>query len=474
MNDSRLRKAKDLLLPVSQGAVGLLASIVTLILIERSYGEAGLGIFSFLLSLYVISGFITEFGMAGLVERETAVKSKDRQTVTREAYCALFWAGLFFTVLFVLTAAFNTIHTRVNERLIAYVIIGVTFPLRNLNRLRLAILDGSGRHDRAAMLRLQKHLMFIITVFILISFRVPVSFLVLGFPVSEIGQTRYARKHIRLPQLSSLWRPVAAIPGIIGRGYQYMFTDQALDVVLYIDFFILGLFVSAWDLGVYAEASVLVKMFLLIPLCLKPVYRENYCEQAALACHQDLAVRIWRTSAWIFFVHAVIGLYILIYYPLVINSLFDFHGQAQTSFRLFATLLPGLLYFSAVIVREPVYEAVGRPGAHQRIILFIAILNAVLNAYFIPFAGHYGAAFSTAAAMLVYFFAFDRGLDPVYKIDHMLYIVAGAAIYLVYVLFSYMKPRPAAGFWLIPAILFTMLLLTGFFHPPRLAPAASN
>ena len=465
MNDSRLRKAKDILLPVSQGAVGLLVSIVTLVLIQRSYGEAGLGIFSFLLSLYVISGFITEFGMAGLVERETAAKSKGREIVTREAYCALFWAGMLFSGLFLLTAAFNTTHTQVNERLIAYVIIGITFPQRNLNQLRLALLDGSARHERAATLRLQKHLIFIITVFILVSIRVPVSFLVLGFPVSEIGQTRYARKHIRLPRLSTLWWHFAAVPRTLGQGYQYLFTDQALDVVLYIDFFILGLFVSSWDLGIYAQASVLVKMFLLVPMCLKPIYRERYCEQAARACHEDLATGVRRTSALVFFLHAVAGLYMLTYYPLVINSLFDFHGHWQTSFRLFATLLPGLLYFSAVIVREPVYEAVGRAGALQRIILFIAVLNAALNAYFIPFAGYYGAAFSTAATLLIYFFAFDRGLDAVYKTDRMPYIVAGAAIYLVYILFSHISLVPVVSFWLIPAALLTLMLVAGFFDP---------
>lgn len=474
MNDSRLRKAKEMLLSVSQGAVGLLVSIITLVLIERSYGEAGLGIFSFLLSLYVITGFITEFGMAGLVERETAVGGSNRELVTREAYCALFWVGLLFTGLFILTATFNTAHTQVNERLIAYIIIGITFPLRNLNKLRLALLDGGGRHDRAAMLRLQKHLIFIITVFILVSLRMPVSFLVLGFPVSEIGQMRYARKHIRLPQLSNLWRPFAAVPRTLGRGYQYLFTGEALDVVLYIDFFILGLFVSSWDLGIYAEASVMVKMFLLVPMCLKPIYRENYCEQAALDCHEDLAAGVRRTSAWIFFLHAVAGLYALIYYPLVINSLFDFHGQRQTSFRLFATLLPGLLYFSAIIVREPVYEAVGRPGALQRIIFSIAILNAVLSAYFIPFAGYYGAAFSTAATLLIYFFAFDRGLDPIYKTDRMPYIVAGAAIYLVYIFFSHISLMPAVSFWLIPSALFAMMLVTGFFDPPHPAHTISN
>lgn len=476
MNDTASPKAKEIILSLSQGAVGLCVSIFSLIIIARAYGEKGLGTFSFLLSLYVISSFITEFGMAGLVERETAVNGEKKEIITREAYCALFWWGLLFTVLFVFTAAQNISLTSVNEMALSYLVLAVAFPIRNLNKLRLAILDGRGHHDQAAVLRLQKHLIFIISLGVLVFVHIPPSLLVLGFVISEIGQAKYARKHLRLPQLSNLWRPFRAIPKTLKQGGQYLFTDEALDVVLYMDFFILGLFVSSWELGIYAEASVLVKIFLLIPMCLKPIYREHYCARAARECHEDLAGKVGRTSAWIFFVHALAALYMLIYYPQVINGLFHFHGQPEISFRLFATLLPGLLYFSTIIIREPVYEAVGRSGALQQIILVIAVVNAALNFYFVPFAGHFGAAFSTATALLIYFFVFDRGLDSVYKTDRMSYFVAGAAIYLIYMIFSHVAFKPVISIWLIPVVLFVLLALTGFFttHNPGKEKSFSN
>ena len=115
MNNTQLRKAKEILLSLSQGAVGLFVNIIILIVIERAYNEAGLGIFSYLFSLYVISGFITEFGVAGLVERETAIDNEEKEIIIRDVYCTLFWVGLFFSGLFISTAAFNTYYTRVNE-----------------------------------------------------------------------------------------------------------------------------------------------------------------------------------------------------------------------------------------------------------------------------------------------------------------------------------------------------------------------
>ncbi len=463
MNDPLMQKTKELFMTVSQGAVGLSVSIFVLVIVERAYGETGLGVFSFLLSLYIISGIVAAFGIAGFVERETAVNGENRQSVAPMAMSALFFLGLFFAALFIFTAAFDIAFTRVNEKLAAYIIIAFTLPLRNLNQLRIAILQGNGHHEKAALLQLRRHLTFIATFLILVLVRMPVSCLVLGFLAGEAGQMFLVRKHTRLPAISSLWRHIRTVPWILKQGYPYIIADEALSMVFYMDFLILGIFVSSWDLGVYAEAAVLAKIFLLIPLCLKPVFRKNCCDQAALHSDESLAADARRASAWTFFIHAVIGLYFLIYYPLVIDNLFHFHGKKEISFMLFSMLFPGLLYFSAVIPKEPVYEAVDRAGALQRIVILITALNIILNFYAIPFAGYYGAAFSTAATLLIYFFVFDWYLEPIHKTGRRIYIIAGAAIYLLYRFFHFVDITIGIGFWLIPAALFLVMVLIGFF-----------
>lgn len=449
---------------VSQGAVGLCVNIFVLIMIERRYGETGLGVFSYLLSLYVMAGFIAEFGITSLVEREVAINEKTARTLVQQAFCSLFFLGIFCAAVFILTAAYNVSHTAVNERLIAYIIIALALPVRNFNQLKLAILQGSGRHSHAATLRMQRHLIFIIAVFFMTGAGLPASWLTLGFLASEIGQAIYARKQLKLPAVKTLWHRRGEVFSTLRQGYQYIITDNALDVIFYLDFFILGMFVSSQALGFYAEASVLAKIFLLVPMCIKPILRERYCDQSAECDYSAMSLAMRRASVWIFFTHAALALYVLIYYPIIINKLFHFHGKYDVSFMVFATLLPGLLYFTAVIPREPIYEAMGKPEALQKIILLIALINAVLAGYFIPFAGYYGAAFSTAAAMLSYFFLFDRYLNDIYKTHITTYVAAGAAVYLVYMLFHYIDLSPAASIWLMPAALFVLLVLTGFFQ----------
>lgn len=458
------QRLKAMAMSVSQGAVGLCVNIFVLIMIQRRYGESGLGVFSYLLSLYVMAGFIAEFGITNLVEREVAINEDAARDLVKQAFCSLFFLGLFCAAVFIITAVYGVSHTAVNERLMAYIIIALALPVRNFNQLKLAILQGSGRHDQAATLRMQRHLILIAAVFFMTGAKFPASYLTLGFLASEIGQAIYARKQIKLPAAKTLWRRRREVFSTLRQGYQYIITDNALDVIFYLDFFILGMFVSSAELGLYAEASVLAKIFLLVPLCIKPVLRERYCDQSAECDYATLAFAMRRASAWIFYIHAALALYMLVYYPLVINTLFHFHGKYDVSFTIFATLLPGLLYFTAVIPREPIYEAVGKAFDLQKIIIRIALINAGLSAYFIPFAGNYGAAFATAAAMLCYFFLFDHHLEDIYKTRITTYVSAGAAVYLVYALFHYIDLAPVIGIWLMPAGLFVLLVLTGFFE----------
>ena len=54
------------------------------------------------------------------------------------------YTGLTVAGLCCLSAPYDTSHTAIQEKLAAYFIIGLTIPLRNANRLRLAALSATG------------------------------------------------------------------------------------------------------------------------------------------------------------------------------------------------------------------------------------------------------------------------------------------------------------------------------------------
>ena len=127
--------------------------------------------------------------------------------------------------------------------------------------------------------------------------------------------------------------------------------------MLYLDFLILGLFVSSWDLGVYAEASILARFLLLIPVSIKPIFRRRYNLVVTRQGFQQASHLFHKTTSVMFFLQSLFALYILLYFPDILNLFFHVRGEGLLSFRIFSAIVPGLVFFAAVTSQEPVYEA---------------------------------------------------------------------------------------------------------------------
>lgn len=451
---------------IGESALELAVNLVLMIMVGRYQGEAGLGVFAFLLSVFVFAGCISDFGISRYLEREIAMTRDEegQEAIIGKALYAAFVTSLFCLFFFSAIAVTGGALTRVEEKVAAYMIIGAAVPLRNLNRIRVAILQGNGRYRIAAGLKTWKRLILLGTIYVLLVWHVASSYLVVGYFISELGMMLKARKAIRLPRLRAILKRYRQARAILEKSSRFLFTDDALAVALHTDFFILGIFVFSSDLGVYAEAAIMARIFLLVPVSLKPVFRKQYCVGAARNRPGTTAVSVQASAALIFFVNSVMALYFMLYFEDLAQFLY--HGQSShlTAFLIFAEILPGLLFFSAVVHQEPVYEAAQREDLLQKNRVFIALLNFVLNCFFIPFAGFFGAAFATACTMFVYFIRFAKPLDAMYRVNKIKYVVAGAGVYLVYMLLRNMTVGFAAILFLVPAVLFFMFYLLDMFN----------
>ncbi|UCD80486.1 MAG: lipopolysaccharide biosynthesis protein [Desulfobacterales bacterium] len=462
-----VKKIKTYCLTIGEGAVELIINLAVMVMVERTYDQQGLGVYAYLLSLFFIVGYLSEFGVPRFAEHEIAKHHDNQSTqleILSETYRSLLGLSLIFAVLFFLTAGWNTDHTRIGERAAAYLIIGTTLPLRNLNRLKLAALHGFGHHQAVAKLKMVKRLIFLGAIFILLLIGIPPSFLLIAFLLSEITLMLLSARKYKLPKIKSSWKRILPRRDILSQGYRFLFTDESLDIVLYLDFFILGLFVPSWKLGVYAEASILARFLLIVPVSVKPIFRRQYCMLAARQDLRQASVLFHRTTRLMFFIQSLLTLYILLHFPDILNFFFDTRGEELLSYRIFAVFAPGLIFFAAFTSQEPVYEAGEHLSALKKLVVIVVVVNTVLNIYLVPFAGVFGAAAATMISMLVYFFVFDRFLTESQRIKKAPYLIAGAGVYLLYALMQVFKFNLMIDFFLIPLGLFVMLVVTGFFH----------
>ncbi len=460
-------RLRELSLVVGEGTLGLAANLLAMILVERKYGQQALGVYAYLVSFFHLAAYLAEFGIPRYVERETALHSEQpaRQAeIWEDAIRALFYTGLLVAGLCCLSAPYDTSHTQIQEKLAAYFIIGLTIPFRNANKLRLAALHGLGQHEQVAKLQGRKRLVFLASVFALLSFHTTPSYVIAAFLLAEFYLLLAARKKLKLPSHRTVWRGLDRLRATLREGYLLLFADEALEVVLYIDLLILGIYRPSWDLGVYAETTVLARLFLFIPLSVRPVFRQKYCALIAANAQQQAARLAHRLAAVLFFLHALLALFMLLYYPSTLGLVFRTRGEEMLSFRLFEVIVPGLLLCASAMAAEPLYEALEQVAAFRRLIMTVFVANLVLNLYLIPFAGYFGAAAATMISMTLYFLLFGTQLATLFRPAKRQYLAAGAGVYVVFVVMRTLQSELAIGVWLLPVLLGLVFYGTGFFH----------
>ena len=449
---------------------GIMAGLVAMIMVDHYHGPAGLGLFAWFFSLFSIAGYIAQCGIPLAVENGMGRQADraDDPVAPAPALVALVLLGVVAILVCVLAAVGAPGPGQSATHTVFYLVLGPLILLRNVNALRLAMLDGSGRHHVAARLRLRQRIVFIVVLFLLCKIRLPLPLVTIAFLGGQIALLVMGRKATRLPLMAAIRLGKSRFSQTVAWGRRFLFADNLLDVVFYLDMLVLGWFVGPVELGTYARALVLVRLFLVIPTGWRPVFRRL----ANRHTETGDRLRLRQLSGWtlrlLFMVHGLAALFGLLHFPALMQLVFESYRSADRVFSLFAIILPGLIFFSATTALEPIYDAHRDTARLKRIVATVALANLVLNINLIPFAGAGGAAMATALAMFIHFLLVSRWLPEDLSGVKMGWPGAAAALYLTYV---FLAGRPAVLAFspvLVPSLLGAMLWITGFFdlgHP---------
>jgi O-antigen/teichoic acid export membrane protein len=436
----KVTSRRDYLLAVSEEAVDILASLLSLVIVARAHGLEGLGVYSFLLSLFVIGSYLFEFGTARYVEREIALgrgrSGVDDLFLMDVQKAALLSALAGFGGVLLLGGIHAGAVSVSGVMGFGYLVVAAAVGLNILNSVNVAILHGLGRHAEASRASMKKRALFVGLVFLFSTLRFNAVFVLPALVFAEAAAMSWTRGKQGLPSLARSFRELHRASPVFKEGFQYYFTDEAFRVVIFLDLFILGFFVSPLAEGAYSEASVLARLFLIIPFSAAPIFRTRYYRISTEGGMDAVRSESRREAARLFTIHSLLGLTILLYFPHILRLVFKVQGDVPMPFRIFSILLPGLLYLGSAIVVEPLYTVSGQRQRLGRAALRVFLLNAFLNFYLIPYAGVLGAATATSVSLLVYFMLFARSLDGRLPFSRTTYLAAGLAVYVAYELFS--------------------------------------
>ena len=442
---------------------GVLSGVVGLIVVDRYHGPAGLGLFAWFLSLYAIAGFFARFGIPLAIENRMAQDSgKDPETPAR-ALAALVALGLAVACAGCLAAIMAPGPGYDKADSFFYLSLGPLVLAGNINALRLAMINGTGRHRAAAGLKIRQRIVALVALFILCKTRLPVPFLALSVFAGQVAILFRGRKTLRLPSLVVAMSKRQQIRETIALGRAFLLTDAILDLVFYLDMLVLGWFVGPDQLGIYARALILVRLFLLIPAGLRPILRRQANRLTGANANSALKRLSARGTRALFVGHALAALFLLLHFTSALQWFFGDALGAEPVFELFAIVLPGLIFFSVTVVSERVFEANRDTALLEGVVIRVAVMNFILDINLIPFAGTGGAALATSLSMFFYFLLLGHRMPADFASARIRWPGAAAALYLTYVMLNHDTIGYKTSLFLIPLLFCALLWMIGFF-----------
>lgn len=456
----KFRQASSMI--AAEGA-DLIVGLFVMLVVEHTHGARGLGIFAFLMATMFFARYISIFGLARWVELEIAREKDERRQVDTIArgVQAVVCTSVCGGILLLISSVFTMAHTQIGEHFVAYVLLALILPFANLNSLKLAILHGRGQHEVVVWHRLVRHGLLLLAIYFLSSAGFAPSLLLFCYLFAEVVTTFRLRKSLRFPQLRCIFRQPVELVATLKAGKTHVFADNGLDLLLHIDFFILGFVVNEWEIGFYASAAILVRFCLVVSLGLRPLFRRYY----SLVVQQRGVAGLLQTVALhgglLFGLQAVLTLFILMFFPQVLNFFFALRSGLGVSYEIFLIFLPGLLFFSTFSALEPVFEALDEAESLKAMTVGLSILNFTLTAILVPMTGIEGAAVATMLTMLAHFFCFHSLLPYHFPLSRATFVAGAMIVYLLFVLFSDLAITSFLKFFLATGVLLGSLYCCG-------------
>ncbi len=461
MQSKLKEKFLELYETIGQRFFELTVNLLAMVIVARNLDLSAFGAFSYLVALFLITTFISEAGICDRFRNRSAQMINNKKDL-QDSAGALFLTGIMTALIFLLTIIYKSSNARIDEHVIAYLLIAFAVPLSNGNRLRTTQLHITGKHREASRLLVKKHLLFLLLIWGLTMTQLP-SLLIGAFLFSELYLRIALRKKVRMPKIFQ--------PSFFQKAYQtikkslrHLFSGETLTLIFNTDFFILGLFVTSYKLGVYAEAALFGRFFLLVPFGIRPILHRHFSRIFATDNAHTFSKSVHGIRAYMFYFHAILAMVLTIFFDDTIHTFLKFYGSEKVSFDLFIILLPGFLFYAAAIVNETAMEASGNAPFLSRISAIIITINVLLSFYLIPFAGTLGAASATLVCLLIYFFTICTiRITSFTKTPILEFLTAGASVYLVEKLVVWLDLSLFLFMIVVPPVLYLIFYLLNFF-----------
>ncbi|WP_173180002.1 flippase [Desulfosarcina ovata] len=201
-----------------------------------------------------------------------------------------------------------------------------------------------------------------------------------------------------MPLLDRSVKPIYEAGEILRFSLPMLFTALIYDLVSHLDILMLGLFVSASDVGIYSVAVRIVQLGQVVFMAFQPIFQPFVAELNDKKEHDRLQKLLQALTHWSVMLSLPVFLSLLVFPEFFLS----FFGNGFVPGAKSLSILAASLVFSTLSnLPAAILFMSGRSDLSLINNLTVLLINAILNYLLIPIFGIVGAAMATGTSYLV-------------------------------------------------------------------------
>lgn len=384
-----------------------LAHFVLRIVLGRELGPEGLGVYTLAFTIYLFGMQFAAFGIgaaltkyiAEFIEDHTATKKYISSGMTS----SIITGALMGIVLFFLAPAIASSIFKVPELEGLIKLTALCYPFIAIQKAVLGTLNGFRRMHLYALLNITQNVSVLgLSLVLVLIYGLGVQGAVIGFVASTIFigvlSPLLIREHIGLDV--SLW-DTPALRATTVFGFYVVLANSIGYLNSQINNIFIGYYLNPTEVGIFAVATLLAQMLLLIPSAVATVTTPMIANLFGQGDLEGIRRVFYSTIKRSFLISAVFTALLIVFGPYIITLLF---GEIfLASYVPLLVLLIGSLIHASFMAVGGTLSSIGQVNVIFRIGMVCVLFNIILNILLIPVFGIIGAAMATSATSIINF-----------------------------------------------------------------------
>ena len=390
--------------------LGRVLTYIYVVLISKlgssKYGLLSLG--------FAISLFLSTFALLGLrtgVVRYTSyyLSKKNNRAIKGVIFSSIRLSlplSLVLTVFLFIFSKQISLNLFHNPELIPILkLFSLTIPFISLSTLFLSVINGFQKIEyQTGIKEIFENFIKLILTFILIYFGYDVLGVawayIISLIVTFILSFYFLQKKIFSSFISKL-KPILIDKELLLFSLPLIFTGFLVLVIKWVDVFMIGIFRTTSEVGIYNVALPTANLLVIVPTALMGLFMPIITELYSKRKFNDIKVLSITTSKWIFFVNLPLFFIILLFSKRILNVAFG--SEYVAGYGALLILIFGYLFHSLTHPYTSVLGVIKKTNLILYIMIVAALINVLLNYILIPKIGIIGGAIATSFSLFISF-----------------------------------------------------------------------